>query len=580
MLINVQEDNVLLYISTEAKSNLDSIKKAIEKNIKNIKWLGERTPSDKPKCGFDNLGCLQKNTTKTIIMAIGICIGSIITLIVVWKIYKVQRYENDISSKASFIKIEDIKSTILLRAHSHIGEILNEKGEVNKASGIKKLQAIYQNKNIMLKKLPKERIFITRGISIELKQMRDLEHPNLSRIIGVTIQSPYICIVQNFCKKGSLYDVLLNEDIQLDWVFKHTFLWDIVNGMCALHDSPIKLHGHLTSKNCLINHRWVLQISDYGLTEFSANNRAIKTESIENEQDKYEALLWTAPENINIPRKTSKPGDVYSFGIIISEIINRKAPYSEFSEMRPSDIIHYVKKRCIPPFRPHVTLQTGLDPKLLDVMNSCLSELAEDRPTFKEVKLLIKNFHGESTDILDNMIEMMEKYGSDLNKAVKERSEMYRKEKIKSNELLYRCVPTPIVGELLEGSTIEPQYLNSVSFLVVRLENFNKVCEMLEPQKAVNVLNDFYKMIEKVLMTDGCQSIFKLISIREEIVLCSNIPGFQTIAEAADLARIAVKISLQLSIYKWRYVRHSNLKLSMAIHTGEHVYTKNNNKNG
>ncbi|XP_012566685.2 atrial natriuretic peptide receptor 1 isoform X1 [Hydra vulgaris] len=566
LLINVLDNYKLLYIYRE--SDLTNLAEAIKNFTKYIRWLGEHAPKDQPKCGFDTQCNENKIDKNKIYLAIGICIASIITLIITWKIYKVQKYENDISSKASFINIEDIKSTIILKSHIHIGEILKEKGEVNKANGIKKLQAIYQNKTIMLKKLPKERIFITRDISIELKEMRDLEHSNLAKIIGVTIQTPYICIVQNYYKKGSLYDVLLNEDIQLDWVFKNTFLLDIVNGMCALHESPIKLHGHLTSKNCLINHRWVLQISDYGLTEFSACNRSIKAESIEKEQGKYESLLWTAPENINIPQKVSKAGDVYSFGIIIAEIINRKAPYYEHSELRPSDIIHYVKKRCIPPFRPHVTLQTGLEPKLLDIMNSCQSELAEERPTFKEVKLSLKTIFGDRTDILDNMIEMMEKYSSDLNKAVKERSEMYKKEKIKSNELLYRCVPAPIAEELLEGSTIEPQHLSLVSLLVVKLENFNKICEMLSPQKAINVINDFYKMVEKVLLADECKSIFKLISIREEIVLCSNIKGFKITSEAADLARIAVKISIELSTYQWRYIKHSNIKLSMVIHSG------------
>jgi len=34
-----------------------------------------------------------------------------------------------------------------------------------------------------------------------------------------------------------------------------------------LHDSPIHCHGHLKSSNCVVDSRWVLKITDYGLRE-------------------------------------------------------------------------------------------------------------------------------------------------------------------------------------------------------------------------------------------------------------------------------------------------------------------------
>lgn len=52
--------------------------------------------------------------------------------------------------------------------------------------------------------------------------------------------------------------------------------------MKYLHSSPIRVHGYLTSRNCVIDARWVLKIADYGLPAF------------------YEA------ENIVIPQKTAR----------------------------------------------------------------------------------------------------------------------------------------------------------------------------------------------------------------------------------------------------------------------------------
>ena len=41
--------------------------------------------------------------------------------------------------------------------------------------------------------------------------------------------------------------------------------------MAYLHSTEIKSHGNLKSSNCVVDGRWVLKITDYGLTKFRAN---------------------------------------------------------------------------------------------------------------------------------------------------------------------------------------------------------------------------------------------------------------------------------------------------------------------
>ena len=40
--------------------------------------------------------------------------------------------------------------------------------------------------------------------------------------------------------------------------------------------------------------------------------------------------FWTAPEHLNIIKGMSQEGDVYSFGVILYEIITRQDPFSDY----------------------------------------------------------------------------------------------------------------------------------------------------------------------------------------------------------------------------------------------------------
>lgn len=72
-------------------------------------------------------------------------------------------------------------------------------------------------------------------------------------------------LVWEHCWRGSLEDVLRADDIKLDWTFRLSLLTDLVKGMRYLHASPLRVHGRLSSRNCVVDSRWVLRLTDYGL---------------------------------------------------------------------------------------------------------------------------------------------------------------------------------------------------------------------------------------------------------------------------------------------------------------------------
>ncbi|VDM44578.1 unnamed protein product [Toxocara canis] len=149
-------------------------------------------------------------------------------------------------------------------------------------------------------------------------QMRTLEHGNVNRFVGLVLDAPMYLVVWKFCSRGSLQDVIQAGKIQIDGFFAYCLMRDIVDGLNALHSSAVGYHGMLTSANCLIDERWQLKISNFGLHFL----RRLKKPTDDD-------LLWTAPELLrDSTLGGSKSGDIYSFAIICSELMCLTPPWN------------------------------------------------------------------------------------------------------------------------------------------------------------------------------------------------------------------------------------------------------------
>lgn len=124
----------------------------------------------------------------------------------------------------------------------------------------------YKSIRVAIKKLPEVKIGkLGRKELFELKTMKDLSNDNLVKFYGACIEGPNNCLLIEYCPRGSLQDILENSQYNLDWLFRISLINDIARGMSYLHASPIKSHGALKSSNCLVDSRFVLKISDFGL---------------------------------------------------------------------------------------------------------------------------------------------------------------------------------------------------------------------------------------------------------------------------------------------------------------------------
>ncbi|KAK6635463.1 hypothetical protein RUM44_000714 [Polyplax serrata] len=202
-------------------------------------------------------------------------------------------------------------------------------------------RALYKGNQVAVKDIQKTRFELNRSLLCEFKRIKDIHHDHLVRFYGACITPSMIMFITEYCPKGSLQDILENEQFKLDWMFKFSLMQDIVRGMLYIHNSEIRSHGNLKSSNCLVDARFVLKISDFGLHSLRAPK-----DLDPGDHAYWRRLLWTAPEIIrmeNPPPEGTPKGDVYSFGIIVHEMLTRQGPfYIEDISMSPRTSLNFL----------------------------------------------------------------------------------------------------------------------------------------------------------------------------------------------------------------------------------------------
>jgi serine/threonine-protein kinase CTR1 len=104
---------------------------------------------------------------------------------------------------------------------------------------------------------------------------------------------------------------------------------DIAKSVNYLHHFPTPvIHRDLKSLNILLDDAFTAKISDFGWTRF-------KADSMTNRIGTYQ---WMAPEVITGSRY-SESADVYSFGVIMWELLTNKPPYRELNAIQVSDAV-------------------------------------------------------------------------------------------------------------------------------------------------------------------------------------------------------------------------------------------------
>ncbi|XP_070306973.1 mitogen-activated protein kinase kinase kinase 10 isoform X1 [Odocoileus virginianus] len=158
-----------------------------------------------------------------------------------------------------------------------------------------------------------------------------LQHPNIIALRGACLSPPHLCLVMEYARGGALSRVLAGRRVPphvlVNWAVQ------VARGMNYLHnDAPVPIiHRDLKSINILIleaieNHNLadtVLKITDFGLAREWHKTTKMSAAG---------TYAWMAPEVIRLSL-FSKSSDVWSFGVLLWELLTGEVPYREIDAL-------------------------------------------------------------------------------------------------------------------------------------------------------------------------------------------------------------------------------------------------------
>ncbi|XP_026671236.1 uncharacterized protein LOC108627232 isoform X2 [Ceratina calcarata] len=433
-------------------------------------------------------------------------------------------------------------------------------GNLARPNFFKDPRARYNGDLVQLKELPTQSTFELRNKAMDvLVMIHGLRHENLNPLIGYLNEPTRRCLVYEYCSRGSLEDVLVHDEIKLDWSFRLSFLTDLVRGMRYLHGSPLRVHGFLNSRNCIIDARWVLKVTDYGLPAFYEAQNIVPPIKTARE------LLWTAPELLrqpNLRKKGTQAGDVYSFGIIMQEVVVRGEPFCMLA-LSPEDIIEKVMKPP-PLIRPSVS-KGAAPPEAIDIMRQCWAEAPDMRPDFDDVHDLFKKLnHGRKVNIVDTMFQMLEKYSNNLEELIRERTEQLDMEKKKTEQLLNRMLPSSVADKLKLGMPVDPEEFREVTIYFSDIVGFTTISAHSTPFQVVDLLNDLYTCFDATI---NAYTVYKVETIGDAYMVVGGCP-VRIPDHASQIATMALDLLHQSGKFKLKHLPKTQLRLRIGLHTG------------
>ncbi|RLN95166.1 hypothetical protein BBJ28_00014798, partial [Nothophytophthora sp. Chile5] len=251
----------------------------------------------------------------------------------------------------------------------------------------------YRGRQVAVKKIRNERDVEREQVEQfvrEISLISGLHHPRIVEFIGACWTSPAeLSAVTELMERGDLRDVtrrFKRRGYRLTWeAHKTVIALHIAEALTYLHAlSPTVIHRDLKAKNVLLNADMEAKLSDFGI----ARERSFYDGS-EHMTVGIGTSFWIAPE-VLLGRDYDERADIYSFGVVLSEIDTDDYPYWNAQhppqgKVQENEILRLVARGAKRP-----AFSDDCPPTILELAARCLRAEPEERPSAAEIVLYLQ----------------------------------------------------------------------------------------------------------------------------------------------------------------------------------------------